>query len=104
MIMIAIVKSVPGDGGPVDVYVDGDLLDPKHSQELRNHSPDGFNVGYGGSGPAQCALGILLHVVKDKRVAMRHYQDFKWQFTSKWQANNIYYVDIESWINSQEKV
>ena len=27
--------------------------------DLFNHSPDGFNWGYGGSGPAQLALAIL---------------------------------------------
>src|SRR6516225_2178066 len=32
-------------------------LNPR--QELRNHSPTGFEWGYGGSGPAQLALAIL---------------------------------------------
>lgn len=27
---------------------------------VRNHSPDGFNWGYGGSGPSQLALAILI--------------------------------------------
>ncbi|HMF28341.1 MAG TPA: DUF6166 domain-containing protein, partial [Candidatus Cybelea sp.] len=27
--------------------------------DLYNHSPDGFEIGYGGSGPAQLALAIL---------------------------------------------
>lgn len=35
-------------------------LDPRRSQKLWNHSPDGFEWGYGGSGPAQLALAILL--------------------------------------------
>lgn len=35
-----------------DVYVDGKRLDPEPSQKVRNHSPDGFYWGYGGSGPA----------------------------------------------------
>jgi hypothetical protein len=43
-----------------DVLVDGVKLDPKPSQKLRNHSPDGFAWGYPGSGPAQLALAILL--------------------------------------------
>src|SRR5262245_22144387 len=28
--------------------------------ELRNHSPTGFEWGYGGSGPAQLALALLV--------------------------------------------
>lgn len=34
-------------------------LDPRH--DLQNHSPDGFAWGYAGSGPAQLALGMLVH-------------------------------------------
>jgi len=52
-------------------------LSPVPSQALINHSPDGFNWGYGGSGPAQCALGILLDATCDKDIAMRWYQRFK---------------------------
>lgn len=43
------------------IFVDGFQLYPKHSQDVYNHSPDGFNWGYHGSGCAQAALGILLH-------------------------------------------
>lgn len=43
-----------------EVYLDGKYLDPKSSQKYHNHSPDGFNWGYGGSGPAQLALAIML--------------------------------------------
>ena len=49
------------------------------SQQLVNHSPNGFNWGYGGSGPAQLALGLLLEVTRDETVALRDYQDFKWE-------------------------
>jgi hypothetical protein len=35
-------------------------LSPRFSQKIRNHSPDGFEVGYPGSGPAQLALAILI--------------------------------------------
>jgi hypothetical protein len=37
-------------------------LDPR--TDLRNHSPDGFEFGYGGSGPAQLALAILADHLK----------------------------------------
>jgi len=32
-------------------------LRPRH--DIRNHSPDGFEWGYGGSGPAQLALALV---------------------------------------------
>jgi len=39
------------------VVVNGKPLNPRN--DLMNHSPDGFEYGYGGSGPAQLALAIL---------------------------------------------
>jgi hypothetical protein len=44
--------------------------------ELRNHSPTGFAWGYGGSGPAQLALALLVDATQDQTLALRHYQDF----------------------------
>jgi hypothetical protein len=46
--------------------------------ELRNHSPTGFEWGYGGSGPAQVALAILAEHLGDDRAALTQYQRFKW--------------------------
>jgi hypothetical protein len=50
-------------------------LDPRH--DLRNHSPTGFAWGYFGSGPAQLALAILADVTGDDAMALRYYQQFK---------------------------
>src|SRR5258708_7802303 len=44
--------------------------------DLRNHSPDGFEWGYGGSGPAQLALAILAFELLDHN-ALAMYQHFK---------------------------
>jgi hypothetical protein len=57
------------------VWLDGVELKPYKSQRIINHSPDGFNWGYGGSGPAQLALAILLEVSKED--ALNRYQSFK---------------------------
>jgi hypothetical protein len=67
----------------VEVLVDGQTksvysLTPRASQRLFNHSPDGFNWGYGGSGPAQLALAILLDLFGDDSLALSWYQPFKW--------------------------
>jgi hypothetical protein len=61
------------------VLLDGEPLDPKPSQAIMNHSPDGFNWGYGGSGPAQLAMAILLRLTG----TIVGYQDFKWNVIAK---------------------
>lgn len=50
-------------------------LDPR--LDLCNHSPDGFEWGYGGSGPSQLALAICADALGDDRLACRVYQTFK---------------------------
>jgi hypothetical protein len=45
--------------------------------DLWNHSPTGFEFGYGGSGPAQLALAILADCCGDE-LAVVYHQPFKW--------------------------
>jgi len=45
--------------------------------DLCNHSPTGFEIGYGGSGPAQLALAILADCCGDE-IAMTYHQAYKW--------------------------
>ena len=52
--------------------------------EVFNHSPTGFEWGYGGSGPAQLALALVMDATGDKALALRHYQDFKFRFVAGW--------------------
>src|ERR1041385_4176993 len=60
----------------VDVTVNGRPLNPRF--DLWEHSPSGFEWGYGGSGPAQLALALLAdHLENDDR-AVALYQEFKW--------------------------
>jgi hypothetical protein len=61
--------------GSTDVRVDGVLLNPRY--DLHLHSPNGFEWGYGGSGPAQLALAILGDHLGDEE-ALNLYQRFKW--------------------------
>lgn len=44
---------------------------------MARHCPSGFNWGYGGSGPTQLALAILLQVTH-RETARAHCQAFKW--------------------------
>ncbi len=66
--------------GQVFVTVNGQALDPRF--DLRFHSPDGFEWGYGGSGPAQLALALLADYLKDDRQVLTLYQDFKAKIVS----------------------
>lgn len=59
------------------VEVNGAPLNPR--LDLQNHSPDGFEWGYSGSGPAQLALAILA-VEFDDEFAVAHHQKFKDDF------------------------
>jgi hypothetical protein len=47
--------------------------------DLRQHSPTGFEWGYGGSGPAQLALALLADWVGDDGFALKHYQNLKFK-------------------------
>lgn len=50
-------------------------LPPRH--DLRNHSPDGFQWGYPGSGPSQLALAMVAWASGDDELALRVYQRVK---------------------------
>lgn len=63
------------EGYAADVTVNGRPLNPR--LDLWNHSPTGFEWGYGGSGPAQLALALLADHCGDSARALSHYQAFK---------------------------
>jgi hypothetical protein len=65
-----------------NVFINGELLTVHESLKVYNHSPDGFSWGYGGSGPAQLALAILLACVP-REMAICNYQQFKWDVIAK---------------------
>lgn len=69
------------------------------------HSRDGFQWGYGGSGPADLALNMLLdyllrtHCKRAKAMAMNLHQLFKWRFIAQQGFElNVSGKDIEKWL------
>lgn len=84
------------------IIIDGLILKPHRSQGIYNHSPDGFNWGYGGSGPAQLALAILLEfTTKDNALSL--YQTFKWEVVAKLpQTDFEIELDIKEWIKEKK--
>jgi hypothetical protein len=63
------------EGYVAEVTVDGHPLNPR--LDLWNHSPTGFEWGYGGSGPAQLALALLADHLGDSDKAVNLHQEFK---------------------------
>jgi Family of unknown function (DUF6166) len=51
----------------------------RERQDLENHSPTGFEWGYGGSGPAQLALALLADYLGNDEQALALHQDFKFE-------------------------
>lgn len=90
--------------GAQTVYKGDRILNPKRSQKLYNHSPDGFNWGYYGSGPAQLALALLYDVTGDKEQSLRLHQIFKFHRVGNWKETfSITSDEIREWIKEQEK-
>jgi len=73
------MSKIVGRKGDLDweITIDGVELSPKESQEVYNHSPDGFSWGYLGSGPSQLALGLMLRYSGSKQFAIKFYQKLK---------------------------
>jgi hypothetical protein len=94
--------------GPLDVFreVDGFLhkLIPGPSQKVWNKSPDGFQWGYAGSGPAQLALALLLNATNDQELSLRLFQRFKEDFVAKWGDTwEITQDEILEWIEKNKE-
>lgn len=79
--------SVADELGPRDLAMRNDV---------RNHSPDGAEWGYSGSGPAQLSLAILCDALGDTGRAERVYQRFK--------ARVIAAITTDRWTLTGEEV
>jgi hypothetical protein len=74
----------------VDIPFEGDIVCRRDADNILHfniaqlecaHSPTGMEWGYGGSGPADFALNILLHFT-DPLTARTLHQDFKFKFVA----------------------
>lgn len=68
-------------------------LDPR--LDLRNHSPAGFEWGYGGSGPAQLALALAADVLGDDEAALGLYQRLKVRLVGRLPADGWTLTEME---------
>jgi len=86
------------------VRKNGTVFGSVASRKLRNHSPTGFEWGYGGSGPAQLALGLLLDATGDPVIALSHYQRFKFEVVAGWGDRwEITNREIRAWIQNDDE-
>lgn len=92
------LKGEGAGGQAITVQENGRVYALKH---IVRHSPDGFNWGYGGSGPADTALSILADCLGPEQ-ANRLYQPFKWDFVSGWGSEwSITEEEIREWIEKE---
>lgn len=76
-------------------------LNPRLS--LANHSPDGFEWGYEGSGPAQLALAILATRLPDAE-ALELYQRYKREVISRLERGKPWAMtgqEVDAWVWAQ---
>jgi len=71
--------------------------------DLVNHSPTGFEWGYGGSGPAQLALALLVDATGDEQWSLTHYQSFKWEVVSSlpWEWE-LHQETVRAWCEKEK--
>lgn len=89
-------------GGEALVTIDGSPLGlPALRPDEIRHSPEGFQFGYGGSGPAELARAILIAVfpANDEVRQARCYQRFKWAKIAPVQGDYLELTseEIEEW-------
>jgi hypothetical protein len=101
--------------GPVDVIVERDSGETEHLKNYGYHSPDGFQIGYEGSGPADLAYSILVDHMINKFYPTGHidlaevramvetvHQDFKRDFVAKSKVHfEVNSEEIDKWIEDR---
>lgn len=94
-------KRTHGEGQAIIVQDNGEEEYPL--EHIERHSPDGFNWGYGGSGPADTSLSILTDCLGMEE-ANQLYQLFKGEFVACWGEEwNISEEKIGEWVKKQNK-
>lgn len=103
------------EAGPARVLVKQEHEGRTESQLLKHivwHSPDGFQWGYGGSGPADLALSILTDYFirtgstfnRAKAKASSLHQDFKWDMVATVKGNLLITgEEIAAWLDARKE-
>ncbi|MBI3798036.1 MAG: hypothetical protein HY268_13850 [Deltaproteobacteria bacterium] len=107
----------------VIIHQSGNKVRKRKLRHIPFHSPTrgDLNWGYGGSGPADLALAILVDYFRErapskgykalaecnnwmvKSRAWKLHQDFKWRFVAKFEDEwELYDSQIQAWLQEQE--
>ena len=83
------------------VFADGEPRAPLPLRlDLVNHSPTGFEWGYGGSGPCQLAVAILVDVFSEEILAQCDYHEFTRDVIAKLPRESwtLTEYDVRKWL------
>jgi hypothetical protein len=99
------MTTIDGISATGEVFVDGVKLELQKSLKVIPKSPTGFSWGYGGSGPAQLALAILLEFT-DSETAKMLYHRFKEHFIVGLPFGQDFKIriDVRGWIETEKAV
>lgn len=99
------IQRIAGPGSVV-CYVDDPVEHERYKLVHRMlHSPDGFEFGYGGSGPSDLARSILADLLGSDGLDPRMYQDFKFEFIATLEGDGPHKItekDIREWMEGRK--
>lgn len=81
----------------VSVFEDGKSYLLPLCQDIRNHSPAGFEWGHGGCGPVQLALALCCDFLGDSTVSQEIYQRFALRLMGRLDRNAWRMTGAELW-------
>lgn len=80
----------------VRIVEDGDARELPLRLDIANHSPTGFEWGYGGSGPAQLAIALIADAMGGSRAdVLRLHQRFKWAVVGRLPRTGFHLTEME---------
>lgn len=92
--------------GVVEARVLEDGVEQYRLPHLVHHSPDGFEYGYGGSGPSDLARSIIGDYLSDRAPNPWLYQAFKRAFVAAWNGDETIHsvteAEIAEWLQTPE--
>jgi hypothetical protein len=91
----------------VKVVYGDERVQNEQLKHIVRHSPDGFQMGYGGSGPSDLALSILTDYCMrnnfDENIVESMYQDFKVEFVVPAKEElKVTGEEIKNWLNEKD--
>lgn len=104
--LVHVVDLIPMQPGEFDkVKFGGRNLEAGPSLEVVNHSPNGFEWGYQGSGPSQLALAILLDLLENAEIAEKHHIAFRghWIENVPREGGTFHSHDILDWVQMMQE-